>query len=107
MRDSTFQEPTRPIILNKSKKPRTEESLAWKMIVRRIEEKDTFVREFFFFFFGGSSTESPTIPNPKNEGRGLLPINLVTARSTRMGLVLRPVKSVTCILGPHRAGAGA
>lgn len=39
MSDTTFQEPTRPIILNKSKKPGgTEESLAWKMIVRRIEE---------------------------------------------------------------------
>lgn len=48
-RDTMFQEPTRPIILNKSKKPGTEESLAWKMIVRRIEEKDTFVRDFFFF----------------------------------------------------------
>lgn len=31
MRDTAFQEPARPIILSKSKKPGTEESLTWKM----------------------------------------------------------------------------
>lgn len=49
----------------------------------------------------------PFPPASKNEGRGLLPVTPVTVRRAPMGLVLRHVRSVLCIRGPQRAGAGA
>lgn len=48
-RDTAFQEPTRPFILSKPKKPGTEESLTWKM--SQEDRGERYICEGVFFFF--------------------------------------------------------